>query len=811
MADDKPNWEGAAGDEPSKLPPRSGDWQSGLKKQEQPGPRKITADDTVSDFLASSRSAPDSPDWDPLDSEPYGKASPAKGPAVTARPVGSPTTKPDVTDRRGLTAEEPTIDPPDRPRISYNFYSSRTRFTDLLIALVLAVLAFASVATTYKGFGHSWDEALYLKPAQRAAAWMLGVINSGDDTMLRREAVDRHWGHTLTGYDPLHPEVAPVPKLLPGAGLTYLQEPLHIDPMTAMRLPNAVLFGLTVALLFLLGTREYGRIGGFAAAIFYVLMPRVFGHAHIAASETPLAFFTVLTVWCFLVANRWWPFALFTGIALGCAIATKVTALALPVPLMLWGQIYRRRDYASNVFAMAFIAPLVALALWPWLWYDSFARVVNYLGFYLDHQKTAVFYMNRKWGYVQNPVAPITYPLHITALVLPIWLLAFLALGLLRGLFSTITRPVTILFLLMAVFWIGLAMLPEAPRYDGERHWFPAFAFLALLAGGGFSLLFAGVRRWRERRELGTAHRETGYMAAIALVLITVYGAADIFVTHPNELNYYNWITGRASGAYDQGFETSYWGEAVNDEVTDYLRTILKPGDKVKTLALNEQVFDNLRQWGKLPAKVDFSPDEPPYDYAILQVRQGFMGPLERQLWLGKKPLKVFTAGGVKKIMIYDAKAIADVFPAGTADQVTTGTEIPRPGAAATTATLAAEEQMTTSTTADATTSAPGTVDTITTSGAVIAPVENNVTTAAAVRARDFQTTAPVTGAAPGEGPDSTSATAVLDLSSTETVTTSTADVATSNTLPMPTMLDPGTSAPRLYQGELPSTGTLGA
>ena len=218
-----------------------------------------------------------------------------------------------------------------------------------------------------------------------------------------------------------------------------------------------VLFGLTVGLLFLLGNKEYGRIGGFAAAVIYALMPRVFGHAHIAASETPLAFITVLTVWCYLKAIRFWPLALFTGIAFGVAAATKITVLMLPIPLMLWGQIYKRRDYGSNVFAMAFVAPVVMLALWPWLWYDGLKRFFAYLIFYVDHQATAVFYMNRIWGYIHGPIAPFYYPLHITALVLPLWILFFLIIGLVRALFSSVRRPVTVLFVLMAASWLGRA------------------------------------------------------------------------------------------------------------------------------------------------------------------------------------------------------------------------------------------------------------------------------------------------------------------------------------------------------------------
>lgn len=746
------------GDDRAKLPPRSGDWQSGLKKSEAAAKAPTPAAGTVSDFIASGHKLPESAEWDPVTAA-----------AHSAPPVAAPP----------AAAAGPAVRLPRRLRI-HSFYNSSTRFTDLLIALLLAVAAFASVALSYRGIGHSWDEALYLKPAERAAAWMQGVINSGDDTMLRKEAVDRHWGTQLTGHDPLHPEVAPVPKLLPGAGLTYLKEPLQVDEMTAMRLPNAALFGLTVALLFLLGTREYGRIAGFGAALFYVLMPRVFGHAHIAASETPLAFFTVLTVWCFLVGNRFWPFALFTGIAFGFAIATKVTALALPLPLILWGQLYKRREYASNVFAMLVVAPAVALVLWPWLWYDSFARFVNYLGFYLEHQKTAVYYLGRIWGY-GSPTAPLTYPLHITAVALPEWLLFFLALGLLRAVFSTISRPVSVLFALLAIFWISLSMMPNAPRYDGERLWFPAFAFIALLAGGGFSLLFGRVRKWRERRDVASAHRETGYVAALSLLVIAIYGAGDLYFTHPNELNYFNWIAGRAKGAYDDGFETSYWGEAVNDDVTAYLSQITKPGDKVKVLALNDEAFENLRQWGKLPEKVDFSPDAPPYDFAVLQVRQGFMRGPERRLWRAKKPLRVFEANGVPRIMVFDAKAIADVFPAppATGDDATSAAQplaVPEE-AGATTGTIASAPETTSplaiaapdgSTTAtEALTTATLPRENTTTSGAHIAPVASEITTVAATRARDFQTTETAESAATAERSTMTTAPAVLDLSTT--------------------------------------------
>lgn len=713
-----------------KLPPRAADWHSGLRH------------DHPESFKAVAKTDP----------------------TEEARP------NPAVTAPEPVATREKEVD----------FDRRETHLTEVFIAMLLAVVAFLAVAFTYKGIGHSWDEALYLKPSERAAAWMVGVFNSGDDSMMQSPAIDRHWGIRLDGHDPLHPEVAPVPKLLNGAGLTYLTE-IGIEPMVAMRLPAAILFGLTVALIFLLGCKEYGRAGGLAAAVFYACMPRVFGHAHIAASETPLAFFTLLTGWCFLVGNRFRAFALFTGVAFGLAVATKVSALMLPVPLMLWGQLYRRRDYASNVFAMAFIAPLIVLAVWPWIWYDGLRRFFEYILFYVNHQKTAVFYQNRIWGYVHGPSAPVYYPLHIAAVSIPVGILVFLAIGLVKALFSTVRRPATVLFVLMAACWFGLSMLPNSPRYDGERLFFPAFGFLALLAGGGFACLTGMMTRWREKRGALRPYRAVNGAAAVFLVAALGLGAWNIYRTHPNELNHFNAIVGGTPGAYDQGFETAYWGEAVNEDVIAYLNETLQPGDKVKTLALNELVFDNLRQWGKLPDKVDFSPDAPPYDYVIMQIRQGFMAGTERRLFRSQRitPLIVFAEQGVPRLEVYAGADVATLFPPAADDQ-TTATEAGTPEPLALT---------------DLPSTGGIALETLLTTGTIAAQVDA-ISTAT-------QTTA---------GPVFTTSVVVLDLPTSTTETTSTEARLSSITVemqPLAPRKGTETSATRLYEGTLPTTDTL--
>lgn len=535
------------------------------------------------------------------------------------------------------------------------FFDRRTRITDFGIAVLLAIACFLAVAFTYKGFGHSWDEALYLKPSQLAMEWVHRMA-AGDKSMLSANEISKHWGERLDSRDPVHPEVAPLPKLVIGAGLRYLQSK-GIEPMTAMRLPIALLFGLTVGIIFLLASREYGRIGGFGAALCYAMMPRIFGHAHIAASETLLSFCIVSTVYMFLLGTKRWPLAVFTGVFFGLAIVTKVTAVLLPLALVLWGQIYRRRDYASNLFAMVFIAPAVALALWPWLWQDGLRKIFSFILFYADHQKTAVYYMGQVWGYNQGP-APWHYPFVISGYCVPEWILLLFAGGLLRAIAQLYSRPVPMLFVFLCVLWLGASALPAAPKYDGERLFFPLFVSVALLAGGGFSAIFAYMERVRRSRRLPDSS-EVAWAAAVALGVLGLIGIVDLSVSHPNQLNYYNWLAGRPKGAYENGFETSYWGEAINEEVAGYLSRQAKPGQKVQVFALNEVAFDNLRQWGKIPSNVDFSPELPPFDLILLHVRQGFFGKAERALHMGSlKPLQTFSAQGVPRIQVFQGNAL---------------------------------------------------------------------------------------------------------------------------------------------------------
>ena len=112
--------------------------------------------------------------------------------------------------------------------------------------------------------------------------------------------------------------------------------------MAARRMSSAFQFALSASLLFVWMNRTYGFLIGFVAASFFTLMPRVFGHANLAATDIPMLFFWVLTTLFFhlsIQGKRFFQVAL--GITLGLGFLTKLPTLLVILPLILWLIIYR--------------------------------------------------------------------------------------------------------------------------------------------------------------------------------------------------------------------------------------------------------------------------------------------------------------------------------------------------------------------------------------------------------------------------------------------------------------------------------------
>ncbi|GLY39988.1 glycosyl transferase [Amycolatopsis sp. NBRC 101858] len=193
--------------------------------------------------------------------------------------------------------------------------------------------------------------------------------------------------HSLR-YNPEHP---PLGKLIIAAGLAF--SGAHLDPaftgdqtqlgrrvlyesgddpgrlLLAARLPVIVLTLLFGLVVFAFARDLTGRAGGVTALALCTFSPDLIAHGSLATLDVPVAGFLLTSAWLLWRARRrprlYLPLA---GLALGAAVATKMSALAaVPVLLLLvalstWHSRSGPRRIVLGVAAVALIAVAVVWA-----------------------------------------------------------------------------------------------------------------------------------------------------------------------------------------------------------------------------------------------------------------------------------------------------------------------------------------------------------------------------------------------------------------------------------------------------------------
>jgi 4-amino-4-deoxy-L-arabinose transferase-like glycosyltransferase len=535
---------------------------------------------------------------------------------------------PSLAELARTASREPPVRVPPAPVLKRH---------DWLLMLMFALLAFASVTMSMRGIGLSWDEAYYYRPSVDAAQWLGRMLYSADKP-ISNDAITAYWSDI--------PELPSLVKFAMGISRALLRGIL--GELGSLRIPSALALSGSLVLIYLLMFPAYGRAAAVASCLAYGLMPRVFGHAHFAASESLTVFMMLGVVYCFLQGLRSWRWSVVLGIVFGLALATKINCFFLPLILIPWAHVYHRTRYVNNFFAMVFLGPLVMILCWPWLWHEPVQRLLDYFQFHSAHQYTALYYFGTKYNY-GSILAPWHYPLVITIVTTPVVTLLLIVLGVAWILVRLRSKAFGTLVLLGAGVQLLIASLPATPKYDGVRLFLPAFPFLAMVAGvavAGLMGIVAPERRiWRNVRARDA-------IAVVLLVLLAGNGLWGIMRSHPRELSYFNLLIGGLPGAFARGMETTYWGEAINGDVVSYLNRTMPPDAKVKVLAAHGKVFELLQQWGELRGDLVFDAD-PPYDYHLLLVRKGFFARPEWCLFKEWMPLQVFSFRGVPFVAIY--------------------------------------------------------------------------------------------------------------------------------------------------------------
>lgn len=434
------------------------------------------------------------------------------------------------------------------------------------IAIAVAFAAGLAVLLTLGDPGLTTDEPLDVRPGRtyiaklRAQGWHF----------FDRDVVDQVFADNAE-----HP---PLGRWLLGLAST-LGEPFEVlwlgpDPtglyVLSGRIAPALCFAALVGIVAATAGARFGRAAGLVAGLSLMMMPRVFAHAHLGALDTFLAlFWTLALVHAERASRSSRPVRAMAlaGVSLALALLTKIHAWFLFPIVGIWllARLPFRKALASGVVWAVTGLALFVLG-WPWLWYDSSARLRAYVGTSMVRSTIHTLYFGQVYA---DRDVPWHYPWLYFAATVPVGLHALGAWGLVKGWRDRAVEPFPLLLAgsiacFLALFSTGV------PVYDGERLFLVVFPLWGMLIGRGFASVWIGlVNRARTR------------LAIVLVIMVQGYGVVTL---HPFGLSYYNALVGGLPGAERLGLELTYWGDAVDRVLLDRLVEIA-PKDAPAALA----------------------------------------------------------------------------------------------------------------------------------------------------------------------------------------------------------------------------------
>jgi hypothetical protein len=527
------------------------------------------------------------------------------------------------------------------------------------IGLFLVVLILTGA--TLKDYGIAWDEPAYFHAADLHIAWMVdfgtNIRTKGLKQSLSDESIRAAWR-----WNPYHVPHPPFSRIVSGISERVFSK--WLDKFSGYRLAPALFFALLVTVMFLWIKQLFGVAAGIFSALALLVIPNIFGYAHLAVTDMPLASMWFLTAFCFWKGLHDWKWSVTCGLVWGLALATKFPAFLIPIPLFLWAHVFYRHNYSNNIFAMTFLGPAMMITTQPYLWHQSGVRILEFLyeGLsrgYRPDTNFAIYFFDQLYFTHQ---LPWYYPFFLLGVTTPEPILGLAAIGFVSVLWVRRGTSTLVLFSVHFFFVLGLGLLPGAVLHDGVRQMLPALPFLAATAGGGFFFvgrcLFRLIEDSPKLHDI--AHLREKVLGALAL-LVLCPPAVDLYLCHPFQLSFYNRFVGGVRGAYERGLELTYSMEAFTPEFLDAINANL-PRNSVVNASFANFMFAYYQKEGRLRSDIKIS-DTERVDYYILLNRRSVLGPHDRLLMSGNAPVYMSEQlAGVPLVAVFELnKPVSDV------------------------------------------------------------------------------------------------------------------------------------------------------
>jgi hypothetical protein len=518
---------------------------------------------------------------------------------------------------------------------------------DLWIALGLGVAYVALLLVTASSLGYARDEGFYFSAAESYARWFELLLVAPARAM-ERPAIDAAFGVNRE-----HPVLAKC--LFALSWMAQKRWHLFAEEGTSFRFPGMCFAGLAVGLCYLWGAWSWSRTAGLGAALLFALVPTTFYHAHLDCFDVPITAMWLLVAFCYhrsLVdgGHRW---AIATAVAFGLALNTKHNSWFLPIAFLVHTALARGDRLGRDLRVghvpiplalpwMAVLGPLVFVLLWPYVWYDTAARLAWYVEFHTRHDYYNIEFLGvTHW----KPPFPRAYAWLMTAATIPAITLALALVGALVG--ARAPRTPGSLFLLWGLGLVvnyGPWLSPRTPIFGGTKHWMAAYPFLALLAGVGFDWALGQLREAWGRRWVPWA-------AGAAMLGAP---AVETLRAHPWGLAAYAPLGGGTPGGATLGLNRSFWGYTTGSVVAE-LNERVPPGGAVFVHDTAWESWRMLQRDGRLRGDIRGVFSLEGADAALYHHEQHMAG-VEYQIWVAlgtTTPAVVRGLDGVPIVWVY--------------------------------------------------------------------------------------------------------------------------------------------------------------
>lgn len=490
----------------------------------------------------------------------------------------------------------------------------------------------------------SWDEGNAINRAAAITAWAREAADQGAAAFSAAE-IARNWHYTveIEGHPALYGIVIACGQQLAGERLA---------PLTAARLGPMLLFGIAAAAMFYRLVRQYSFVAALGGVAALLTMPRLFAHAHFASFDGPLTSCWILAWALFAPAMAsqqrrattdtsrvrscfGWPLA--WGAALGAAMSCKLTGWLAALPFAAFVLVYGNRKTAAK-FAVGLVVALATFWLLnPRLWHDPLDGMRSFLALNLNRAGTAFDIPTLFFGTRYDSVVGLPWYNTVvwTCITVPVGTLALATVGIVSSVRRWQADGDGVVLMLNWLVLLVVRALPGTPVHDAERLILPSFAFLAALAGVGCDRVWV----WAGRAGIATrpaklfvVPRRFGKpMALAALVAVYVGSATSLVWYAPQWLSYYNLASGGLRGADALGMEATYYWDALDGEVLDWLHAHTSAEEKIEFAAASPLNLELLERWGVL-RRGWRSVDPGAYRWRVIQRRPTFWTAADRRL-----------------------------------------------------------------------------------------------------------------------------------------------------------------------------------